>query len=112
MIKRIWDFYLSPEMGWIIYGSFAGCLFPAGAAQGTAFVFWVLCMDLAAIRSILLLMMEERRQVPHWNRGFWIGLGWLLLFLILLLFFGDNAFVFWTYPVTAWADLEGLMFVR
>lgn len=32
--------------------------------------------------------------------------------LVLLLFFGKSAFILWTYPVLAWADLEGLKFVR
>ena len=112
MIKRIWEFYLSPKMGWVIYGSFVGLLFPEGVAQGVATVFWVFCMDLAAIRSILILRMKKRRQVSNWNRGFWIGIGWLVLFLVLLLFFGKSAFILWTYPMLAWADLEGLKFVR
>lgn len=112
MIKRMWDFYLSPKMGWIIYASFAGFLFPAGAAWGATFVFWVLCMDLAAIRSVLLLFMKEKQEVSRWWRGVWIGLGWGLLFLMLLMLFGDSAFVLWTFPVSAWTDLEGLMFVR
>ncbi|MBP3700289.1 MAG: hypothetical protein J6I64_00195, partial [Lachnospiraceae bacterium] len=101
MIKRMWDFYLSPEMGWIIRGSFCAFLFPEGAAQGAACVIWVFCMDLAAVRSLLLLFLKEKRQVPHWQRGFWIGILWLLCFLLLWLFFGESAFGIWTYPVLA-----------
>ncbi len=112
MLKRMWDFFLSPKMGWVIYGSFLTMLFPAGAAQGVATVFLITCMDLAAIRSLFLVFLPEKRKVLHWNRGFWIGIGWFLLFLMLLLFFGDSAFALWTFPVLAWTDLEGLMFVR
>jgi hypothetical protein len=112
MIKRMWDFYLSPKMGWIIYGSFAWGLFPAGAAQGAASVFFVLCMNLAAIRSVLLLCLKDKRQEEHWQRGFWIGLLWWMLFGWSWSVAGNNAFTLWTFPVTAWTDLEGLMFVR
>ena len=112
MIKRMWDFYLSPKMGWFIYGSFAWGLFPAGAAQGAASVFFVLCMDLAAIRSVLLLCLKDKRQEAHWQRGFWIGLLWWMLFVWSWSVAGNNAFTLWTFPVTAWTDLDGLMFVR
>lgn len=108
----MWDFYLSPKMGWIIYGSFAWGLFPAGAAQGAASVFFVLCMDLAAIRSVLLLCLKDKRQEAHWQRGFWIGLLWWMLFVWSWSVAGNNAFTLWTFPVTAWTDLDGLMFVR
>ena len=112
MIKRMWDFYLSPKMGWIIYGSFAWGLFPAGAAQGAASVFFVFCMNLAAIRSVLLLCLKDKRQEAHWQRGFWIGLLWWMLFVWSWSVAGNNAFTLWTFPVTAWTDLAGLMFVR
>ena len=112
MIKRMWNYFLSPDMGWVIRGSFLGLFFPEGAAQGVATIFLVLCLDLAAIRSLLLLFLKEKRQVPHWNRGFWIGIGWLLFFLLGWLLFGESAFLLWTYPVLAWTDLDGLMFVR
>lgn len=112
MIKRMWNFYLSPKMGWFIYASFLFPIYPQGAAQGVAYVFWALFMELAMVRSLLLLAMEERRQLPHWHRGFWIGLLMVFAFLLAWFLFGNRVLVSLTYPVTAWMDLERLMFVR
>ena len=112
MLKRLFDWYLSPKMGWILYASFLCLLFPEGAAGGVASIIWVWFLNLAAIRSILLLCMKEKRRVPHWHRGFWIGLLWLLVFAMFVLLFGKDAFTLWSFPITAWADLKGMMFVR
>ena len=70
------------------------------------------CMDLAAVRSALLLCLKDKRQEAHWQRGFWIGLLWWMLFVWSWSVAGNNAFTLWTFPVTAWTDLDGLMFVR
>ena len=112
MIKRMWEFYLSPKMGWIIYVSFLTWLFPEGLAQGVATIFWILCMELAMIRSVLLLFMKEKRSVPHWWRGFGIGiLAWGCFFLLWILF-GKGVWRIWTYPIWAWTEWEGMMYVR
>ena len=108
----MWDFYLSPKMGWIIYASFLGMLFPAGAAQGAAMVLWVFCMELTMIRSMLLLFMKDKRSVPYWYRGFWIGILAWIGFLMLWMFFGSGVWRIWVYPILAWMDLDRLMFVR
>lgn len=112
MLKRMFDWYLSPKMGWIIYASFLFLIFPQGAAQGVAYVFWALCMELAMVRSLLLLAMDERRQISHWHRGFGIGLFMVVMFLLSWVRFGNRVVFSLSYPVTAWTNLEKLMFVR
>ncbi len=112
MIKRIWDFYLSPKMGWIIYASFLMLFFPAGAAQAVASVFWALCMELTMIRSVLLLFMKEKRSVSRWWRGFGVGILAWICFVLLWIVFGNGVWRLWAYPITVWKDLDRMMFVR
>lgn len=112
MLRRVWDFYLSPKMGWVIYASFLFLICPQGAAQGAAYVFWGFCMELAMVRSLLLLAIDKRRQIPHWYRGFGIGLMMVFAFLLAWGIFGNRVLVSLAYPFSAWADLEDLMFVR
>ena len=111
MIKRIWDFYLSPKMGWVIYGSFLALLFPAGAAQSTAMVFLVVCIESAMIRSICLLFMKEKRSIPGWWYGFEIGILAWIGFVFLWFLFGNGVWRLWAYPILVWTDLERMMFV-